>query len=190
MTTPIRAIHNHIIFKFNDPVNSKGEFEEAAHESGIFLKGGYDKSAKKPRWATVTSVGDRCNTVKVGDTILIPALRWTEGAKIGDDRFWKTDEGQLVGVIRDGKLLLLNKHVTFEHKPETISTSASGLTIISHITHNTPHSAVIDIATDCEPGLHGSQILYNGDTLFDFFKQDGRDLAFIKEEDIIAYSVT
>jgi co-chaperonin GroES (HSP10) len=184
----IRALHNHIIFEFEDPVTAKGEFEETQHKSGIYLKGGFEKSAKSPRWATILNVGPDCDHVCVGDRILIPALRWTEGIKFQDRRYWKTDESQIVGYVHNDEFVLINEYVTFTKFEEVISKHSSGLVVISHIPTDTPHGAVSAIATGCVAELLNSTIYYDGANFFNTFEYDHSELSFIKESDILAYA--
>lgn len=183
----ITAIKNHIIFRFVDAVNTRGEFEEAVSEGGLYIKGGFDKSAKMPRWATVLSVGTACEHVKAGDTILIPALRWTEGVKHNDQFFWKTDETQVVGYKRGGDFTPINKHVLFKPTKELVSQRSSGLVVISHQSDDTTHGTVVFMDNECEPTLAGSTIYYDSSNFFDDFTVDGIELSFIKEDNIWLY---
>lgn len=94
----IRAIKNHIVFQFVDEVTLSGHFVRS-HESGLILGTHYDDSAKQHRWARVISAGpDCCDEIKQpGVEILIENLRWNEGAKLNGQKYWKTDENQLLG---------------------------------------------------------------------------------------------
>ncbi len=94
----IRAIYNQILFQFVDKVNAKGQFEEARSKGGIILIGGFDDSAKQPRWARIVSLGPDCSDElrTSGCEILIENLRWNEGAKLDGQRLWKTDEDQVL----------------------------------------------------------------------------------------------
>lgn len=183
----IQAIHNHIIFRFVDEVNSKGEFEESM-KSGFYIKGGYDKSAKMPRWANVLNVGPTCEHVKIGDKILIPALRWTEGVKYQEQRFWKTDESQLVGFERDGKFTPINEHIIFTPIKEHITPSAAGILIVRQTTDDTPSGTVTQIADGCEKELDGGTIYYDNASFFDTFELNNKEYSFIKEEKVIVYA--
>jgi hypothetical protein len=184
----IHAIHNHIIFRFLDAVNSKGEFEEAQHKSGIYLKGGYDKSAKSPRWATVLHAGSTCEHVRTGDKILIPALRWTEGVKYNEDRFWKTDESQIVGYQRDDQAFTpINKFVIFKQVSEKITARSSGLIVIEHTPDDTPSGVVYDIAADCVDDLKHGTVYYDATNFFNTFEYNDTELSFLKEDDVIVY---
>jgi co-chaperonin GroES (HSP10) len=184
----ITAIKNHIVFQFIDPVNTKGEFEEGASAGGIYIKGGYDRSAKLPRWAMVTSAGGKCEHVKVGDLVLIPALRWTEGVKHDDQYFWKTDETQIVGYKSGDEFFPINEHALFIPNKEVISQHSSGLVVISHQSDDTPSGKVVFIAADCEDDLKGATIYYNTANFFNEFEIDGIELSFIKQDEIWAYA--
>ena len=180
----ITAIKNHIVFQFVDPVNSRGEFEEATTEGGIYIKGGFDKSAKSPRWAIATSVGKECKQVQAGDKFLLPALRWTEGVKHEDQFFWKTDETQVVGVYRADNFKPINKYVLFVPKKEAVTTHSSGLVVISHQGDDSAHGKVVFMDTEADTLLMGSTIYYDSSNFFDEFVVDGIELSFIKEDDI------
>jgi hypothetical protein len=95
----IRAIHNHIIFKFIDKTNLKGMFEESKTASGIILQSSFDESAKQPRWARIVAAGPQCSDVIKQDNIeiLIDNLKWTNGVKYNGEFVWRTDESQLLG---------------------------------------------------------------------------------------------
>jgi hypothetical protein len=184
----VRAINNHIIFQFVDPVNTKGEFEEAVSEGGLFIKGGFDKSAKLPRWAKVLTVGKDCKLVTPGVTILLPALRWTEGVKHNDEFIWKTDESQVVGYQDGNKLVLINKYIRFTPNKEVVSKSASGLLIVSHTGDGTPSGQVVQIADDCEPELSNATIYYDSNNFFNTFKFEGEEYSFISEDGVIVFA--
>lgn len=184
----ITAIKNHIVFQFIDPVNSKGEFEEGASAGGIYIKGGHDRSAKLPRWATATSVGGSCKHVRVGDLVLIPALRWTEGVKHDDQYYWKTDETQIVGYKNMGEFFPINEYVLFIPNKEVISQHSSGLVVISHQSDDTPSGKVVFTDVECEPAINKATIYYNTANFFNEFEIDGIELSFIKQDDIWAYT--
>lgn len=186
----IVAIKNHIVFRFVDPVNSKGEFEEATTKSGFIIKGGFDKSAKLPRWANVISVGNSCEHIKVGDVILIPALRWTEGIKHEDLFYWKTDETQVVGYKRGDDFTVINTHVLFTPIKEAVTRHASGLMVVRNQPDNTPHGTVVFMCKECEPELAGATIYYDSANFFNEFAIDEIGLSFIKQDDIWAYTPT
>lgn len=100
----IRAIHDQILFQFVDRVNSKGQFEEAKSHGGIILMGGFDDSAKQPRWAKIVSIGPLVSKFLgvPGVEILIENLKWTAGQKLEGQTLWKTDESQVLAYrVRD-----------------------------------------------------------------------------------------
>lgn len=94
----IRAIRNRIIFQFLDEVSLKGQFDEGKQQ-GIIVLGDHDKSAKTSRWAKIISLGPECSDELRADDceILIENLRWTEGAMYEGEKYWMTDETQLLG---------------------------------------------------------------------------------------------
>lgn len=94
----MKAILNHIIFEFVDGLDSQHNFTQTT-ASGIHIVGHHDSSAKDPRWAKVLHVGpDVDAAIKIGSTILIEPLRWTEGVKHGKKTVWKTDDTQVLCV--------------------------------------------------------------------------------------------
>lgn len=95
----IRAIYNHILFKFVDKVNTQGQFEEGTTSSGIILQANTDDSAKKPRWATIVSIGPDCSEIfnDPNIEILVDNLKWTPGVKHNGELIWRTDEDQVLG---------------------------------------------------------------------------------------------
>lgn len=186
----ITPLNNVVIFKFHDTVNSKGEFEKAATASGIILKGSVDDSASSPRWATVTDVGPAC-TIKPGQHILIPNLRWTNGFQLDGVFHWKTDETQLAAV-RDSaqsKIHALNDYVIFMHiKSKTIASQYSGLIVLTATTEEPPKGRVLAVGPKAyTEGLDNSEMYYLSPNFSNNFKHGAIDLAFVKEEEIIMF---
>lgn len=96
----ITAIRNHIIFKFIDDIDNKGQFVEKKQGS-IFIPGHHSDSASRPRWATVVSVGPdvKSPTLKSASCdILIENLRWTPGVEVEGQKVWRTDEDQILAI--------------------------------------------------------------------------------------------
>lgn len=93
----LRAIRNHIIFEFLDGLDSKNQFTQTT-ESGIQIAGHFDASAKEPRWAKVLAVGPEVSEelTEAGCEVLIDNLRWTEGVVFEGQKFWRTDDKQVL----------------------------------------------------------------------------------------------
>lgn len=94
----IKAIKNHVVFQFVDAIDSAGQFIRTS-ETGIWLGGHYDDSAKAHRWGKVVSVGPKCSDElrTPGCEVLIENLRWTERAILEGQSYWRTDETQVLG---------------------------------------------------------------------------------------------
>jgi len=100
----IKAIRNHVIFKFEDSIAKKSDhgstrrqFEEVTDWG--FEMSSYDDGAKKPRWGIVVSVGHEVTCdVHVGSRILIEALQWTEAMEVEGVPYWRTDDYQIMAL--------------------------------------------------------------------------------------------
>ena len=91
----ITPLHDSILFSFEEEVNKVGFNQQSA--SGIVYKS-FDFDTKTPRWGIALKVGPSVKVVKEGDRILIDSLRWTEGHEIEGVKFWRTTEGDVIGV--------------------------------------------------------------------------------------------
>lgn len=95
----IRALGNKILFTFNDTV-SQNRFSNMT-ETGIIYKSTED-TMNQPRWGTVVSIGGQVReNIKVGDVVLVDALRWTEELKTPSEAgVWATSEDDIL-LIKD-----------------------------------------------------------------------------------------
>lgn len=93
----LQAIRNHIIFQFLDKVSTNGQFSRNT-DWGLVIAGHFDDSAKAPRWAKIVSLGPDCGDELRTDNclILIEPLKWTAGIDFGGQKYWKTDENQVM----------------------------------------------------------------------------------------------
>lgn len=90
----IEAVGNNVIFQFVEH-SLYGRFvNEAA--SGLLISSEDTSQTTYPRWAKVTHVGPEARDVKAGDYALIEAGKWTTGFKVGDQRYWKTDDTVII----------------------------------------------------------------------------------------------
>lgn len=183
----IRAIHDNIIFVFEDVVNTRGEFITQQDGSSAILRiATFDDSAKKPRWGIVIATGPECAKVQAGDRILIPALRWTAGVTFGNGKVWKTDESQLVGFSRDDKFELMNNYVIFsQHQPPPRQTSMM-LIVVERDAPDNPTGSITQSSVDYLSV--GDTIVYDGSMFDNMFTMANstETAAFIKASDIIA----
>jgi len=183
----IRALYNTIIFQFEDAITSKGEFQ--SKHSIFWLNANFDESAKRPRWGIVLSAGPHCEHVVAGDRVLLPALRWTSSAEYDGQKYWKTDDTQVVIRDRNGELEVLNDYVVFSPNQKKVDTTLTGIVIITNTPATTPTGNIVmtseaAIVAECQPCTDW-RIWYN-DVLFEnLFVLDGRDLAFIASNEVL-----
>lgn len=91
---PLKPISNNIVFRFLDKTGSKDgkkQFIETT-QSGLIIQS-YDESTKENRWGIIEALGpDVKSELKVGDVILVEALKWTNSFKVDDAPVWITTE--------------------------------------------------------------------------------------------------
>jgi len=94
----INAIHNHIIFQFEQ---SSVKVQEAGTSSTAFQEQtdwgfefkNFDESASRPRWGVVVETGpDTDPIIRKGMRILIDNLKWTNGIPFDGETIWRTDD--------------------------------------------------------------------------------------------------
>ncbi len=90
MNSTIKPTTNNILFQFTDEVRGGMFFD--VEKSGIVVGKSNDMSAKTSRWGKVIAVGPDVSPdeVKVGQNILIEALRWTESFTVDGQKYWFT----------------------------------------------------------------------------------------------------
>lgn len=184
----LRAIKNHIIFQFIDEVDGKGQFVETT-KWGFKIPGHFDNSAKAPRWGTVVKIGPDCKHVKIGQQVLINALKWTAGIKFDDERIWRTDETQVV-VVRDtlsSKLQLLGKTIVFRRINNTISEGKHGLQVVGELNVDTPKGTVVSLGPDCVTELNDAVIYYSESNFFNKFDHKNEQFWYIDEPSVLVY---
>lgn len=184
----LRAIRNHVIFQFVDETDSKGQFVETT-KWGFKIPGHFDNSAKAPRWGTVVEIGPECKHVKVGQQVLVNALKWTAGVKFDGKKVWRTDETQ-VAVFRStptSKLQPLGKTIVFQRINSTITEGKHGLQVVGDLSVDTPKGAVVLLGPDCVTELQGSVIYYNEENFFNKFDHKSEQLWYIDEPSVLVY---
>lgn len=184
----LKPIKNTFIFKFQEAVNNKGQFEKGTTETGIILQSSFDDSAKESRWVRVTDVGPECSDVCRNAVVLLPALRWTAGVKFEDQMVWKSDEQQVAAVqdYEDGSALPLRDIVIFKPYEEEERVSSFGLVIVGDPDANTPRGIILAVGPDCTDAKVGDMMYYDDSNFTDTFTANGDKLAFIKEDKILA----
>lgn len=188
--TTFSAIANNVIFQFHDRVNTKGEFERADTAGGISLIATADNSAKQPRWATVIAAGPTAK-VQVGDTILIPSLRWTNFFEVGGTKYWKTDDGEIAAVIASGttKLKARNTFVLFVRESALpIKSTISGLLFVSRGNEDGTEKGVsLAIGEDVDPILDNVKVHITSGNMVETFNHGAQPIQLVKQADIFAY---
>jgi co-chaperonin GroES (HSP10) len=184
----IKPIKNNIIFQFVDRVNSQGQFEKDRTDSGIYLQASVDDSAKQPRWVNVVAVGPGCETVKPGMQALLPNLRWTSYFSMDGQKYWKTDEKEVVAVrdSNDSRCNPLADWVIFVERKAAAAKSSFGIVVVGG-QEDTQTGLVTHLGPKCMTELEKSTIYHAMPNFSDKFQHGGFDLAFIKEENILAY---
>jgi co-chaperonin GroES (HSP10) len=96
METP-RAIHKDVIFKFPyDTVRMKEQIDRIQFMEKTdwgFTYTSFADSLNQPRYGIVVAVGPEvCDEIKIGQKILIEALKWTNAFVINGEKYWKTTQ--------------------------------------------------------------------------------------------------
>jgi co-chaperonin GroES (HSP10) len=92
----IRAIENNVIFQFVEDVTQTRFVNSSA--SGFIISSSDGNQAITPRWGKAISVGPDVMEIKVDDYILVEQGKWTTSFRVGERRYWKTDESKVIGV--------------------------------------------------------------------------------------------
>jgi len=93
--TTMQAVNSNIIFQFVDET-TLGRFVNQ-HHMGILISSLDVNQSSAPRWGRVTHVGPGVSPeVTVGEYVLIEAGKWTRYFEIDGERYWKTDDQQVL----------------------------------------------------------------------------------------------
>lgn len=99
MNETFKAILDHVVFQFEDGVHN-GQFTE--QKIGSLIMAGMGKNhvrdGELSRWAIIRGIGKDVTSVKVGERVFIDKHRWTNGFKVGDETFWRTNEKSILAV--------------------------------------------------------------------------------------------
>jgi len=184
----LRAIKNHVIFRFVDEVDSKGQFVQTT-KWGFVIPGHYDNSAKSPRWGVVEKVGPECKHIKVGQQALISALKWSKGFKFNGENLWRTDEEQIVAIcnIPTGSLQLLRDTIVFRRHDDSVSEGKHGLHVVGKAVVETPRGTVVLRGPDVVEELKDAVIYYSEDNFFNKFEHKNEQLWYIDEPSVLVY---
>ena len=184
----VKPIKNNIQFQFVDATLLNGEFAGGTSKGGIHTIKSVDDTARTPRWVKAVAVGSECKHIREGDTFLLPALRWTKPVTVGDERIWKTDESEAVGVQLGDEFKVLNKFVVYAKDDAPDEVSPSGLILVTEAKSDTITGTVRQVGEKATQELTGSVIYYKDALFFEKFELNGEELAFTKEENILAYT--
>ena len=92
----LQALGNNIIFQFCDKTVN-GLFSNNTRTIGsIIVAAGSGDQTGVTRWGKVVNVGPGVKDVKVNDYICIDAGKWTPYFLHDDQRYWKTNEDQIM----------------------------------------------------------------------------------------------
>lgn len=185
--TTIVPIKKSFVFQFREAVNTRGEFMPSTTSGGIVLQSSFDDSAKQARWVNIVAAGPECDrgVFSPGNTVLLPALRWTESAKLDGQPIWKSNTDEVVAYVDDnGSLQSWGRNVLFTATTQQQKQTSFGL-IIARETSDTA-SGIITHTTHSDL-LPGYTIYFNGDNFFDTFTHNGVEYSFIKADDILGY---
>lgn len=90
----LKPINSNVVFKFLDDTfkaGGKRQFQSVT-ASGIVIQS-QDESVKENRWGVIQAIGpDVKSELKVGDVILVEALKWTQAFKVDGENVWLTSE--------------------------------------------------------------------------------------------------
>lgn len=186
----IKPIKKSFVFRFNDAVTSKGEFDNGTTAGGIILQSSFDDSAKQARWVTIVAAGNECDTTvfSPGSQVLLPALRWTEASKLEGQKIWKSDETQVVA-YKDGETIVpFQNYVIFTQNKTNGAQSQYGPLVVVGGVGDTATGIVVSAGSITASELQvGVKILYDDTNFNDTFESNGVKFAFIKDDEILAY---
>lgn len=105
----LRAIANHVIFVFEDEFVRRGLDGSQQRENHFVEKTNWGfefantkDSMQSARWGITLATGPLCDKeIQPGMRILIEPLKWTNGAKVGADTFWRTDDVSILAIDED-----------------------------------------------------------------------------------------
>lgn len=90
----LKPINSNVVFEFLDKTikkNGNRQFQTTTN-SGIVLQS-FDDGTKENRWGIIKAIGpDVKSDLKIGDTILVEALKWTQSFSVDNETVWLTTE--------------------------------------------------------------------------------------------------
>lgn len=95
----LKAIRNHIIFKFVDGFSNRDVRQFADKTDWGFEIVRHNESMESPRLVDVVAVGHEVpNDIRPGLRVLVEPLKWTDSFKFGDEEYWRTDSDHILAI--------------------------------------------------------------------------------------------
>lgn len=93
----VSMFEDKIAFHFEEETVNGGFVSKT--DFGLYIQEDHSKQVGQARWGKVIKVGPDCTEVKVGDTILIEPVMWTNGVSLDEGKeFWVTRESNVIGL--------------------------------------------------------------------------------------------
>lgn len=89
----MRVLRDSIIFKFAADASTSKLFAKTEWGFEITKR---EEGVNRPQWGIVEKIGPSVTDVKVGDWVLIDALRWTTQCIFNGDSFWRTRQQDIL----------------------------------------------------------------------------------------------
>ena len=181
----LKPLKSSFIFRFVDDVTSSGLFEKGSPSSGIIMKASFDESAKMPRWVNVLAVGPDCEGIVAGDVVLLPNLRWTEHFKHDGEKYWRSEEKEIVAKqTMEGKNMDAVGEFVIFLKRAVPKPEGTSLIIMSGL-GETPHGIAVKVGPKVTDMTVGVKMYYDGTNFSNDFEMQGLKFSFIKESEVI-----
>lgn len=182
----INPLRKNFLFQFHDRVNNAGQFDETPI-NGFVVRSTIDSSAKTPRWCTVRAVGEDVSDFGVGQTVLLPALRWTVGAAVGTEKMWKSDQNEVVAYKDShGAVCPLADWIIFQPVRQEKVQTLGLLIIVSNTAAESPRGVVTAVGRDVKGIAVGDIILYDDANWTDTVADGDQTYAFIRADKVPA----
>lgn len=101
----LRAIHDHVLFQFEDAAERKTSHgqtrDQFKHQTDWgFEFSDFDESLNLCRWVKVIDVGKDVTEEEIqpGARVLVEALKWTPGIEYQGEYYWRTSRDHVLAV--------------------------------------------------------------------------------------------
>lgn len=97
----LKPIGNTFLFEFVEKISNDGGFipEQTGLIERVVCKDEVENSSK-PRMGRVIAIGPKVSLFKKGDIVWIEALKWTLRFQLADGYIHKSDEDQVIAVVK------------------------------------------------------------------------------------------